>query len=441
MKTFYDNKVLLSTEIAMNLYNEVKDLPIIDYHCHLNHVNIANDIKFSDIGELWLANDHYKWRAMRMCGVDEYFITGKASFHDKFIKYAEILPYLVGNPLYYWTHMELKIIFDINKPLNSETAEEIYRLANEKLKDISVVKLLKTFNVEYIATTDDPLDNLNLHGDYAGIKVRPTFRPDKLFLLEDDYIKQLEALSDIKIMCLDDLLKVLEKRLDYFVDKGCKISDHGFERFPKKYANKEEASKLFLNRLNLSSEEKDSLFGFLLVWLTKEYKKRDMIMQLHFSVIRNNNKEMSKICGADSGFDLIGHQQDVKDLVLYLNQVSEKERPKTILYSLNTANLEELCAVTGAFKNVKMGAAWWFNDTLKGIKRNLEVIAEYSVLGTSYGMLTDSRSFSSYVRFDFFRRILADYLGTLVEYGEYDFAAAKKIIKNICYQNIKEILL
>ncbi len=441
MKKFYDNKVLLSSKAAISLYNEVKNMPIIDYHCHLNPVSIAEDIKFSDIGELWLAEDHYKWRVMRMCGIDEYFITGNASFHDKFIKYAEIMPNLIGNPLYYWTHMELKSIFGINKTLNSETAEEIYKLANEKIKNISVAKLLSKFKVEYIATTDDPLDRLSLHGDYNGVKLRPTFRPDKLFLLEDDYLTKLSTATGIKIVVLDDLLLALENRLDYFVAKGCKISDHGFEKLPKKYANKEEARELFLNRFNLSKEEKDSLFGFILVWLTKEYKKRKMIMQLHFSVIRNTNEEMFKLCGVDSGFDLIGQQPNLKDLILYFNQINEDERPITILYSLNTTNLEELCAVTGAFKNIKMGAAWWFNDTLKGIKKNLEVIAEYSTLGTSYGMLTDSRSFSSYVRFDFFRRILADFLGTFVENGECDFNTAKKIIKKICYENIREILL
>lgn len=437
MKTFFGNELLLDNESSKIIYENIKSLPIIDYHCHLDQNLIADDASFSNIGELWLAKDHYKWRAMRLAGVSEEYITGNKSFEEKFIKYAEILPKLAGNALYYWTHMELSQIFGINEPLNKDSAKRIYDLANEKLKDLSVVSLLKKFNVEYIATTDDPIDDLNRHGIYDGIKVSPTFRPDKVYSLDDEYISKLANVSNIEINSIYDLLKALENRLDYFVSKGCRISDHGFERFPKEYASSEEAKEYYERRNNLSSEEKDKLFGYILINLTKMYAKRNMIMQIHFSVIRNNNPSMFKVCGVDSGFDLIGEEQSVKDLVKYFAQINDEDRPETIIYTLNDSNLASLAAVSGAFRNVKMGAAWWFNDTVEGIRKNLKIISEYSLIGTNYGMLTDSRSFSSYVRFDFYRRILASYLGDLVDKGEFDLEAAKEISKDICYNNIR----
>ena len=436
---FYDDRVFLHSDLAYSLYKEVRDLPIIDYHCHLDQNMIKDDASFSDIGELWLAKDHYKWRAMRMCGVDEHYITGNASYHDKFIKYASILPSLIANPLYHWTHLELKEVFGINKPLNGETAEEIYLEANKKLSELSVRKLLKKFNVEFIATTDDPSDDLLSHGVIDGIKVTPTFRPDKIYDLSGLYIGILEKSVNKKIVTLDDLLSVLSDRLDYFVSKGCRMSDHGFTMFPKHYATIEEARKLFLNRDNLTAEENDAWFGFILVWLTKEYAKRGINMQIHFAVIRNNNLDMFDKCGVDSGFDLIGEPQFVCDLVNYFNQVKDDERPLTILYSLNDSNLAAISAVTGAFKNVRMGAAWWFNDTEEGIRRNLKIISEYSILGNNLGMLTDSRSFSSYPRFDYFRRILCDFVAEKVIGGEYDLNSASQLVKDICYYNAKKV--
>ena len=440
MKEFFGDDVLLNGRSAQEIYEEVKDLPIIDYHCHLDQKKIISDAKLSDIGELWLSGDHYKWRAMRLCGVDEKYITGNADYREKFLKYAQILPQLAGNPLYYWTHLELKQIFEIKNPLNAENAEKIYEQANEKLKNISVRDLLKKYKVEYIATTDDPCDDLNDHGRVATTEVCPTFRPDRVFTLEKEYLDKLGKAAGIKTETLDGLLCALLSRLDFFVSKGCRLSDHGFERFSENYADYEEAKELFKCRETLTPKGKDALCGFLLVFLAKEYKKRGMIMQLHFSVIRNNNFEMYKKCGADSGFDLIGDRQSVKDVVKFFNQVRDDERPETVLYTLNDGNLSALAAATGAFRHVRMGAAWWYNDTVQGIRRNLERIAEYSCLGTSFGMLTDSRSFSSYARFDFFRRILSDYLGGLVDRGEYDKAAAKETSKNICYFNIKKAL-
>lgn len=434
---FFDQNLLLYSKTGKALYKKVKDLPIIDYHCHLDQTKIAENHGFSDIGELWLAGDHYKWRAMRLNGVDEYYITGKADFHDKFIKYAEILPNLIGNPLYYWTHLELKALFGIEKPLNLETAEEIYNMANEKLKDISVRSMLKGFGVEFIATTDDPADTLSDHKTYGSLKVTPTFRPDKLFTLDEEYIVRLGKTEGVKIKTLDDLLTVLSKRLDFFVSKGCRMADHGMNRFPDSYANENEAAKLFSKRKKLSVTEKDSLIGFLLTFLFKEYKKRNITVQLHIAVERNVNEECFRLCGADSGFDIIGEMPTVSNVIKLLRQTPDEDRPNTILYTLNDANLTSLACITGAFRNVKMGAAWWFNDTVEGIRRNLKIISEYSSLGGNLGMLTDSRSFSSYCRFDFFRRILCDYVGGLVEKGEYDEQSAETLVKNICYYNAK----
>ena len=442
MKHFFDDGLFLSSSASEIIYERIKDLPIIDYHCHLDERKIAENAGFENIGQLWLAGDHYKWRAMRLCGVDEEYITGRASFHDKFIKYAQILPQLVGNPLYYWSHLELKQIFGICEPLNAESVERIWVQANEKLKDLRVQDLLRQFQVEYVATTDDPTSNLSAHGKYGNTTVAPTFRPDKLYSLDEGYIEELGKSAGAEIQSLDGLLTAISKRLDFFVSKGCKISDHGFEKFPKRYATYEEAKQIFSGRPKnpIAEADKDAFFGFLLVWLAKEYAKRGMVMQLHFSVVRNNNSAMFAKCGADSGFDLIAEEQSVKDLIAFFNQVSDDERPQTVLYTLNDNDLSALSAVTGAFRNVRMGAAWWFNDTVEGIRKNLSVISEYSALGNNLGMLTDSRSFSSYCRFDFFRRILSDYLGNFVEQGEYPLEAAIQTAKNICYFNAKEAL-
>lgn len=432
--TFFQN-LFLSSDSAKTIYEQVKDLPIIDYHCHLDQNKIRSDAHFSDIGELWLAGDHYKWRAMRLCGVDERFITGNASWHEKFLAYAKIVPQLAGNPLYYWTHMELSQVFGIDEPLSEESAERIYAQANEKLKAISVRTLLKQYKVEFVATTDDPADDLAAHGTYDETIVAPTFRPDKLLSLNKTYLDQLGKIVGYPLKTLADILRAAEERLQYFVAHGCRISDHGFLKFPARYVSSQEAERLF-------SEGKggEEVFGYLLTSLARLYKKYNVIMQIHFAVTRNVNPEMYKVCGVDAGFDVIASASPIENVIAFFQQLSDEERPETVLYTLNDSELPALAAITGAFRHVKLGAAWWFNDTVQGIRRNLSTIAEYSVLGTNFGMLTDSRSFSSYARFDFFRRILSEYLGTLVERGEYDMQAAKTIAKNICYYNIKEAL-
>lgn len=398
MKAYYGEELLLENEAAKKIYEGIKNLPIIDYHCHLDEKAIKEDKKFENIGELWLSGDHYKWRAMRLCGVDEKYITGGADYKEKFLKFAEILPLLCGNPVYMWSQMELSRIFGINKPLNEDTAEEIWNKANETLKTLSVQGLLKKFKVEYIATTDDPFSPLENHGDIGGVKVRPTFRADARF---KEGVKKAE----------------LEKRLDYFAEKGCKIADYGFDFIDEADEN--------------------------LVWLIENCYKRKMILQLHFGTFRNVNAKMYERCGKDSGFDIMRGAIDTDKLAKILDRENARlgGLPKIVVYPLNDYDLRALGVLTGAFPQVKLGAAWWFNDTVNGIKRQLETAAEYSALGTQYGMLTDSRSFSSYVRFDFYRRILSSFIGEKTEKGEYDENAAIVLARKIAYENIKAALL
>jgi len=394
--SFFDDNLLLSGETAKNIYQSIAALPIIDYHCHLSDEDIKNDKRFSDIGELWLSGDHYKWRAMRLCGVDESYITGNRTYKEKFFKYAEIMPKLIGNPLYYWTQMELLQVFGVNEPLNADSASRIYEKANSVLKDSSVRKLLKKFNVEYIATTDDPFSDLSNHGDFDGVKVRPTFRPDRCFSEGTDK-------------------KVLSDRLDYFVSKGCKIADHGFDDFS--------------NTDNLK-------------WLIEKCYEKNLVLQLHFGTFRNINSSAFEQIGRDSGFDVFRDNIATDALAKLLDEENTKlgGLPTIVLYPLNDACLRAVCAISGAFRNVLVGAAWWFNDTVCGIKRQLETVSEYAVLGTNLGMLTDSRSFSSYVRFVFYRRILASFIADKVDKGEYDASSAVALAKDLAYYNIKETL-
>ena len=394
---FFDEQLLLHGATAKKIYKEIKDLPIIDYHCHLNEADIALDKCFSDVGELWLSGDHYKWRAMRLCGVDESYVTGDKPYKEKFLKYAEIMPKLIGNPLYYWTHMELTQVFGVTEPLNADSAERIYKKCNAVLKDTSVGTLLKKFKVEYIATTDDPFSDLTYHGDIDGVKVRPTFRPDACFNKGVDK-------------------NILEQRFDYFLEKGCKIADHGFDDF---------------------ADTTD------LEWLVEQCYKRDVILQLHFGTYRNVNSVAFDAIGKDAGFDVFRAQISCDKLAALLDEMNKKlgGLPKIILYPLNDAFLRPVCAISGAFRNVLVGAAWWFNDTVCGIRRQIETVAEYAVLGTNLGMLTDSRSFSSYVRFDFYRRILSSYIGEKVDAGEYEENAAVSLAKDLAYNNVKGALL
>lgn len=397
MKEFYGSDILLENKTAKKIYKEIKDLPIIDYHCHLDEKAIKEDRRFSDIGDMWLSSDHYKWRAMRLCGVDEKYITGNATNKEKFFEFARIMPKLCGNPVYMWAQMELCNIFGIKTPLDSETAQQIWDEANAKINDLSVVKLLEKFRVEYIATTDDPYSDLECHGKIGNIMVAPTFRADARFK---------EGVSK----------EELEKRLDFFNKKGCKIADYGFDFIDENDEN--------------------------LVWLIEQCQKRNMILQLHIGTYRNVNTAMFAKCSRDSGFDIMRGDISCDRLVQILDRENTKlgSLPTIVIYPLNDADLRAFATLTGAFTQVKIGAAWWFNDTVCGIKRQLETVSEYSALGTQYGMLTDSRSFASYVRFDFYRRILSSFIGKKVEDGEYDLSCAVSLASDIAYYNIKKVI-
>ena len=441
MKEFFGSDVLLRSEAAKALYAEIKDLPIVDYHCHLNEKEIQADRGFDDLGELWLGDDHYKWRAMRMCGVDEAYVTGSASFADKYAKYAEIFPRLAGNPLYYWTQMELSLIFGIHQPLGADTAEEIRTVANQKLTSMKVSDLLKQFKVEYIATTDDPVSPLAAHGQYGDTRVSPTFRPDRMIGLDEGALAELAEVAGVATDTLDGLKTALTARLDYFADHGCRISDHGMDWLPVEDCGEALAAELYARRGELTAEEKWTLSSHLLYFVAGLYAEREMVMQLHFATYRNVNTAMFGSVGRDAGFDIMRGEVDTDRLVVFLDTLNKNGKlPKTVLYTLNPACVPALCTLSGAFPNVRIGAAWWFNDTVEGIRRQIKMAAEYTALGTSLGMLTDSRSFASYARFDFFRRILADVVGEWVEQGEYAMDHAKKLMYDICYGNVKEFL-
>ena len=441
MKEFFGDALLLNTPAAEVLYAEVKDLPIVDYHCHLNEAELQNDRKFESLGELWLAADHYKWRAMRLCGVDEKYITGDASYYEKYLKYAEIFPLLCGGPLYYWTQLELKLLFDIREPLNSESAERIWNKANEALKNLSAKQILKKFRVEYVATTDDPASPLSMHGMCGETNVRPTFRPDFALNMDAAALERLEGAVGRKLDTLEELKTALEERLNYFLSKGCCIADHGMDFLPMEDCGEARAAELYARRATLSFSEKQKVFSHLMYFMAALYAKNGMVMQLHFATFRNVNGAMFAKCGRDAGFDIMRGAVDTDRLIPFFDTLAQRGAlPKTVLYSLNPACVPSLATLSGAFPNVRIGAAWWFSDTVEGIRRQLETVSEYAVLGTNLGMLTDSRSLASYVRFDFFRRILADFVGGYVERGEYDLASAKKLMYAVCYGNVKAFL-
>ncbi|MDD4125848.1 MAG: glucuronate isomerase [Eubacteriales bacterium] len=431
---FFDDNALLGNDTAVKLYGTVKDLAIIDFHCHLDEAQIARDDGFENIGKLWLSHDHYKWRAMRLCGVDEIYITGNASWYEKFINYAAVMPKLIGNPLYYWTHFELKQLFGINIPLNAENADRIWNEANAVLRPLTVRDILKRFKAEYIATTDDPASRLEYHGKYEDTVVAPTFRADRLFALDEESIKELG-----NPCTLEELKATLKERLEFFISKGCRIADCGFDEIPGYVCSDKEAEDIYIKR---DKTRKQAFFAHILAYLCKLYREKDIVLQLHFGTYRNVNTKMFGICGRDSGFDIERGYIDTDSLAVYLDYLNTNDSlPVVVLYPLNAYCLESVCTLSGAFGNVYIGAAWWFNDTVEGIKRYLSVTSEYSALGIQPGMVTDSRSFSSYARFDFFRRILASFVAEKVDKGEYDMSSAEALMKDICYNNAKKLII
>ena len=437
--SFFDENVLLGCDTAKELYRDVADLAIVDCHSHLDPRAIAKDAPLGDLGELWLAHDHYKWRAMRLCGVDERYITGDAPYREKFAVFARIMPLLAGNPVYYFCQFELKQIFGVTDALSADNAERVYEKCTEKLAGMRVSDLLAKYRVRLAATTDDPADSLEYHGIHGSTAVVPTFRPDRYYCPDDAALARLGEAVGREIRTLGDMLDALTERLDFFVSKGCFMSDHGFEFCPAAYPSEHRANELFSRRAALDADEKSELFGFILRALMIEYKKLGVTAQLHFAVRRNVNPGMFAACGADSGFDVIGDAPDVSAVERFLARFDDGERPEIILYTLNDTALRPLAALCGAFRGVRVGAAWWFNDTKLGIRRTLETVAEYGAMGTFPGMLTDSRSFAGYSRFDFFRRILCGYVGELVERGEYAAEHAAELVGRICLGNVSDL--
>lgn len=451
--TFYGENIFLQSETSRKIYNKISSLPIIDYHCHLSPKEIFEDKPFENIGQVWLGGDHYKWRLMRATGIDEKYITGDSTDKEKFLHYANALEFAIGNPLYHWSHMELKQFFEINEPLTSENAEEIWEKANQHIQKtkMSPRKLISSSNVEYIATTDDIIDTLEYHKQIADDNsfdtvVSPSFRTDNLFLYKTDgyidYISKLSEVSGIEVTNLNTLKKALENRLDYFCSFDCKLTDIGIERFPKTIGNDDEADIIFkktLSRKNVDIDEYDKFISNIYIFLAKLYKERNLIMQLHLAVKRNASTAMFNSLGRDVGGDCVGEPISVNNIVQVLDAMHMSDSlPETIIYTLNPTIYYEIATSIRSFRNVSLGAAWWFCDHFNGIKEQLKVYSDTANLNTFYGMLTDSRSFLSYARHDYFRRILASYIGDIVDGGQ--FAPVKnayKIAENISYYNIK----
>ena len=455
MKHFMDENFLLSTPTACRLYRDyAAKMPIIDYHCHLSAKEIAQNKRFETVTRLWLGEDHYKWRLMRSFGVEERYITGNATDKEKFKKWVETLAFAAGNPLYHWSHLELKNYFDIHQAITPQQSEALWQQCNEKLSEesFSAQELILRSGVEVICTTDDPADSLEWHRELKEsgfpVKVLPSFRPDKALAIEkENYLEYLSCLGDIHDFA--SLKKALEERLDFFVSLGCRVSDHGMEAVPFSPADEKTLESIFAARLNGNIPEKNACDQYktaLLLFLAKAYQKRGIVMQLHFGVMRDLNERIYSALGPDAGIDAIADHASLKDLAAFLNALEkESALPKTVLYSLNPGDNAALVSIIGAFQSaeakgkIQHGSAWWFNDHKKGMTQQLETLAAEGHLAAFIGMLTDSRSFLSYARHEYFRRILCDIIGTWVENGEFcaDEAILKTLIENICYYNAK----
>ena len=453
MKAFMDRDFLLNSRTAMHLYHDVAaDLPVIDYHCHLSPREICEDRRFDNITQLWLGSDHYKWRLMRAVGVEERYITGDTSDREKFQKWAETLALAIGNPLYHWSHLELRNYFGYEGILNGETAQEAWELCGEKLREpeFSARGLILRSGVKALCTTDDPADSLEWHKRIAedssfDVKVLPSFRPDRALGIEKpDFPEYLETLGGAGSFA--ELLDVLKDRLAFFVSLGCRVSDHGMAAVPWEPATETEVEAVFQKRLAgklLSAKEALKYKTALLLALGREYARLGIVMQLHFGVIRDNSRRIFRALGPDAGIDSIGGSVSASDLAAFLNALDETdELPKTILYSLNPNDNAAIDTVMGCFQGgcfgkMQHGSAWWFNDHKRGMEEQLRSLAAEGMLCTSVGMLTDSRSFLSYARHEYFRRILCNLLGRWVEEGEYpnDENTLRTIVEGICFKN------
>lgn len=459
MKKFMDADFLLSTETAKELFHDYAEkTPVLDYHCHINPREIAEDRKFDNITQVWLGGDHYKWRFMRSSGVDEYYITGGASDKEKFLKWAEVLGKAIGNPLYHWSHLELQRYFGYNGALNKNTAEEVWELCNKKLADpsMSVRNIIKQSNVTLICTTDDPVDTLEWHEKIAAddsfdVQVLPAWRPDKAMNIEKvdyaSYLDKLSEVSGVKVNTFAALKEALKVRMDYFVKRGCNVSDHALEYVMYAPATDEEIEAIFAKKLaggQVTREEELQFKTAFMLFVGKEYKKLNWVMQLHYGCKRDNNTLMFEKLGPDTGYDCINNYAPSAQMADFLNAlIATDELPKTILYSLNPNDNASIGTILGCFQDstavakIQQGSAWWFNDHKVGMQNQMISLANLGNLSGFVGMLTDSRSFLSYTRHEYFRRIMCDLIGGLVENGEfpYDIDTLSEIVKDISYYN------
>ncbi|XQY92902.1 glucuronate isomerase [Metabacillus sp. HB246100] len=462
MKTFLDENFLLTNSTAEKLYHQVmKDLPIFDYHCHLSPKEIYENQSFENMTQLWLAGDHYKWRAMRIHGVNEHLITGDASDWEKFAAWAETMPYLFGNPLYHWAHMELRTYFGISKLLSSDTAKEIWEECNEKLQtdDFKPRRFIERSQVQFVGTTDDPTDSLDYHkllkeDEEFSVEVGPTFRPDQALFLErpsfKEWLTKLEKSTNLKVDTLDGLVKALKERVHYFAENGCYASDHDIPLMVYKDLPKAEVEEIFTKRLQneeLTAEEIIGYRSYLLVELGKMYAEKEWVMQLHMGALRNNNTYMKELIGADGGFDSIGDQLLAEGLSRFLDTLDQaRSLPRTVLYNLNPRDNYVIGTMIGNFfeegipGKVQFGSGWWFNDQYNGMLNQMTDLANLGSLSHFIGMTTDSRSLLSYVRHEYFRRIVCTIIGEWVEDGKVpnDEAILHQMVKNIGFYNAKE---
>lgn len=459
MKQFMDKDFLLSTDMAKTLYHDyAAKMPILDYHCHINPQEIAEDRKFDNITQVWLGGDHYKWRQMRSNGVEEKYITGDASDREKFQKWAETLEKLIGNPLYHWSHLELQKYFGYTGYLNGDTAEEVWNLCNEKLHQdsMTVRNIIKQSNVTLICTTDDPVDTLEWHekiadDDSFDVQVLPAWRPDKAMNVEKPdfsaYMEKLSKVSGVQIKDFSSLKEALKVRMAYFADHKCCVSDHALEYVMYVPAQDAELDAIMAKGLSgqaVTKEEELKYKTAFMLFVAKEYNHMNWTMQIHYGCKRDNNAYMFQKLGADTGFDCINNYAPSAQMADFLNALSAtNEIPKTILYSLNPNDNASIGTILGCFQSegiagkIQQGSAWWFNDHKTGMQDQMISLANLGNLSGFVGMLTDSRSFLSYTRHDYFRRILCNLIGTWVENGEYpaDYETLAEIVKGICYNN------
>lgn len=460
MMPFMNKDFLLKSETARVLYHRhAAQVPVIDYHCHINPQEIFEDKRYNTITEVWLGGDHYKWRAMRSCGVAEHYITGDATPAEKFQKWAETIPNLIGNPLYHWTHLELQRYFDIHEPLNGENAMEIYEKCNAMLaqSDMSARGIIRKSNVKLICTTDDPADDLQWHEKLAAdptapAVVLPAFRPDKAMRADKadfpQYVARLEKVVGYEINSVADMRRALADRIAYFNDRGCRISDHGLDLCFYVEATEEQLNDIFARAKAgqaITWNEQLAYHTDLLIAVGKEYARLDWVNQFHFGCLRDNSKTMFRKVGPDTGFDAINDQPNAVGMSGLLNALQEAGAlGKTILYSLNPSDNAAIGTMMGAFQTdspipgkIQQGSAWWFNDHKPGMEAQMISLMSLGAMGTFNGMLTDSRSFLSYTRHEYFRRILCNLFGQLVEDGEYpaDMKYLGQMVENISYYN------